>query len=245
MRPTAPWVALLLGFICSPTLAQSGPLAYEGDGDFGSSSYQSGLDPAWGVTPTTTSSGPSFMRPRSFGAFDLGVPVLLNVDHDLLRPGVDLHAQGGVDLGYVAFFVHGGWRWFPVDFDRATSAGNAQYSGNGREPLKNPYFGLGVRVQVPNQSRVLPYASGSFDFNFWNFNETGVACATGYYSWWCTDYNVYRFTPGFSGRVGAAVEVRNGLYIDLGVNVSMTFQGDFFEENQVWVEPFLGVMQRI
>jgi hypothetical protein len=85
----------------------------------------------------------------------------------------------------------------------------------------------------------------SFDFNFWNFNETDVACIGGYYSWWCSSYNVYKFTPGFTGRVGAAIEVRNGLYVDLGVNVSMTFAGDFFESNQTWVEPFLGVMQRI
>jgi hypothetical protein len=237
MRWTAPWVALLLGFICSPTLAQSG------DGDFGSSSYQSGLDPAWGVTPTS-SSGAAVMRPRTFGSFDLGVPILLDVDRDLLRPGVNLHGQGGLDLGYVAFFVHGGWRWFPVDFDRAADAGQLQYSGGGRHPLKNPYFGLGARVQVPNRSPVIPYASVSFDFNFWNFNQTDVVCV-GYYGWYCGTYDVYEFTPGFSGRLGAAIEVRNGLYVDVGVNVSMSFEGDFFEENQSWVEPFLGVMQRI
>jgi hypothetical protein len=236
MRTTALWVALLLGVFCSPAFAQ-------GEGDFGSSSYQSGLDPAWGVSPTP-SSGASAMRPRTFGSFDLGVPVVLNVDHDLVRPGVNLHGQGGLDLGYVAFFVHGGWRWIPVDFDRA-GGGDAQYTGNGREPLKNPYFGLGVRVQFPNRSPLIPYASASFDFNWWNFNETASACAPGYYYWWCGDYSVYRFTPGFSGRVGTAVEVRNGLYIDVGLNVSMTFEGDFFERNYTWMEPFLGVMQRI
>jgi hypothetical protein len=180
---------------------------------------------------------------RLFAGVDLGVPVVLDVDRDLIRPGVNLHGQGGIDLGYAAFFVHGGWRWIPVDFDRA-SKGHPQYDGEGREPLKNPYFGIGARLQVPNRTRLMPYVSGSVDFNFWNFNESETACAGGFYYWWCADYDVYRFTAGFSARGGLAVHVANGMYVDLGMGLSMSFQGDFFDRNEVWLEPFVGMAYR-
>lgn len=178
-----------------------------------------------------------------FGSFDLGVPVVLDVDRALIRPGANLHVQGGLDLGYVAIFLHGGWRWIPVDFDRA-SKGKPEYEGEGRDPLKNPYFGLGVRLQVPNRSRLIPYVSAAVDFNWWNFRESSAACSGGYYYWYCNDYNVYRFTPGFSGRVGSLVHVRHGVYVDFGLGVSMSFEGDFFDRNEVWMEPFLGVAYR-
>lgn len=237
MRTMATLAVFLFGSLGSAAEAQT---SYEGEGDFGSASYESGLDPAWGVAPSSNSS----TQRRMFGGFDLGVPVIVDVDRDLVRPGVNLHGQGGLDLGYVAFFVHGGWRWIPIDYDRAAKAGQTQYAGGGREPLSNPYFGLGVRGQIPNRSRLLPYASASFDFNFWNLDETDIQC-TGYYYWWCSEYDVYRFSPGFSGRVGTAIEIRDSFYLDLGMGVSMTFEGNFFESNQAWLEPFIGVMQRL
>lgn len=210
--------------------------------DFSSPSYQSQLDPAWGVSPSGDGQ-PIVPASRMYGGFDLGVPLMMDVDHDLIRPGANLHVQGGVDLGYAAFFLHGGWRWIPVDFDRAADAKHPEYEGLGRDPLKNPYFGLGVRGQIPNRSRVLPYASVSFDFNFWNFHETEFAC-TGYYYWWCADYDVYRFTPGFTGRAGLAVYIAQGVYVDFGMGASMSFEGDFFDQNQSWIEPFAGLMTR-
>ena len=212
--------------------------------DFDSPSYTSQLDPAWGVQPA--GKGPP-IRPRNqtFGSFDLGVPILLgdNVDRDLIRPGVNLHVQGGLDLGYVGFFMHGGWRFVPIDFDRAADSAHPQYEGEGRDPLKNPYFGMGVRAQIPNHSRVLPYISGSFDFNWWHFRDEDVYCG-GYYYWWCTTYNDYEFTPGFSGRAGLAVYLGDCAYVDVGLNTSMSFEGDFFTKNQVWAEPFLGMTCR-
>jgi hypothetical protein len=209
--------------------------------DFSSPSYQSQLDPAWGVSP---GEGPPIVPPsRMYGGFDLGVPLMLDVNHDLIRPGANLHAQGGIDLGYVGFFLHGGWRWIPVDFDRAADNGHPEYAGEGRDPVSNPYFGLGVRGQIPNRSPVMPYASVSFDFNFWHFRETDVVCG-GYYYWWCADYDVYHFTPGFTGRVGLAVYITQGVYVDFGMATSMSFEGDFFGDNQMWIEPFVGVLTR-
>ena len=230
-----------LGIIAlgSQVAAESPSVQYEG-ADFDSPSYQAGLDPAWGVQPVVQHT----RRFTMYGAFDLGVPVMLDVDRELIRPGANLHVQGGADLGYFGAFIHAGWRFIPVDFDRASDAGLSTYGASGRSPLKNPYFGLGLRLQASNPSRVLPYVSGSFDFNFWNLRETDVACV-GYYYWWCNDYDVYRFTPGFSGRAGLAVELARGTYVDLGVGLSMSFEADFFDDNEVWVEPYLGVLQRM
>jgi hypothetical protein len=235
------WLALVSGTqVGTAQVVPTVPIATWDD--FSSPGYQSQLDPAWGVSPT--GDGPPIVpASRMYGGVDLGVPLMLDVDHDLIRPGVNLHLQGGVDLGYAAFFLHGGWRWIPVDFDRAADSKHPEYEGQGRDPLRNPYFGLGVRGQIPNRSRVMPYASVSFDFNFWNFHETELACG-GYYYWWCADYDVYRFTPGFSGRLGLAVHIMQGVYFDFGMGASMSFAGDFFDQNQSWIEPFAGVLMR-
>jgi hypothetical protein len=239
------------GEVCSGSallaalLLSAGSLAAAQDASaengFETSGGEGELDPAWGEAQ---SDGPELHpRGRSFGGFDVGVPLMLDVDRDLIRPGADLHLQGGVDLGYVAFFLHGGFRFIPVDFDRAADKNHPEYEGQGRDPLKNPYFGFGVRAQLPNRSRVMPYVSGSFDFNFWHFRDEAVACG-GYYYWYCAGYDVYEFTPGFTGRAGLAIYLGQGLYVDLGAGVSMSFEGNFFSENQTWVEPFGGLTYR-
>jgi hypothetical protein len=206
-----------------------------------SASAQEELDPAWGESPYAS---PSRLTRHMFGGVDLGVPVILDTDRDLVRPGVNLHVQGGVDFEYIAAFIHGGFRWVPLDFENASDTAHPEYEGIERSPLKNGYFGLGLRLQLPNRSRVLPYVSSSFDFNFWNFHEDELVC-TGYYYWWCAEKDVYRFTPGFSGRAGVAVQLRGSLYIDVGAGLSMSFEGDFFDRNEKWVEPYLGITQRL
>lgn len=182
-------------------------------------------------------------RFRQFGQFTLGVPIVLDTDRNLIRPGATLYGAGGLEFDWIAVFFDGGFRWVPVDFDRAANAGETQYAGYGREPLKNFFFGPGIRFQIPNLNKVLPYVSGAFDFNFFNFRETAVACG-GIYYWWCTAYNVWKFAPGFSGRVGVAVQVKSGVYVDLGAQLSMSFQGNFFPSNVSWVEPFVGITGR-
>jgi hypothetical protein len=182
---------------------------------------------------------------RMFGGVDLGVPVMLERgDGNLVRPGINLHGQGGADWGYVAAFLHGGYRFIPVDFERAAGAGHPEYAGLGRNGLTNPYFGLGLRLQLPNQTRVMPYASGSFDINFWDFHEEKLRCVDEH-PWWCNDSDQLAFTPGVSGRLGVAVRGSGSFYLDLGANVSMTFAGSFFPDAQVWVEPYIGLMQRL
>jgi hypothetical protein len=239
MRSDSAFVAV--GLVIGLAFAGSHAAAQSSVEDFESSSYQEQLDPALGVEPQYARSRPRY---TAYSGADIGVPVVLNVDHDLIRPGANLHVQGGLDLNYFAAFLHGGWRWVPIDYGRAAEANNTTYGTDGRTPLKNGYFGLGLRGQVPNRSRVLPYASVSFDFNFWNLNEEDVACV-GYNYWYCYEYDVYRFTPGFSGRVGTAIELGNSVYVDFGVGLSMSFEGDFFDRNESWVEPYVGVMRRM
>lgn len=238
------WLLTLLVLVTSSRVAaqgSSGPVSWD---DFNSPEYQSQLDPAYGISPYQSSESAPIKPPgRMYGAFDIGVPIALDVNHELVRPGANLHLQGGLDLGYVGFFLHGGWRFVPIDFDRAAKHGHPEYSGQGRDPMTNPYFGVGIRGQIPNRTRLLPYASVSFDFNWWHFRETDVACG-GYYYWWCADYNVYHFTPGFTGRLGLAVHIKQGFYVDFGANLAMSFKGDFFEDSQTWVEPFAGVLFR-
>jgi len=185
----------------------------------------------------------SRLRTTLFGGLDVGVPIMLDVDRNLIRPGGNIHFQGGVDIGYLGFFAHGGWRGIPVDFERAAEHGHPEYEGEGRDHLSNLYFGFGLMGQLPNRTRFLPYLSASFDFNFWHFRETAVACG-GYYYWVCNDYSVYKFTPGFTGRVGTAFDVAGGWYLDAGLGMAMTFEGQFFDDKEVWLEPFAGMSYR-
>ena len=55
---------------------------------------------------------------------------------------------------------------------------------------------------------------------------------------------MYRFSPGFTGRLGAAIEIGAMTYVDLGVGLSMSFPGDFWDRNEKWIEPYIGFMHR-
>ena len=183
-------------------------------------------------------------QPKFYGLMAIGVPIFLDVNHELMRPGANLRFEGGLDLRYVAFFLDFGFRWTPVDFPRYTSAsGDTTYAGYGRSPMRSFYFGPGLRIQYPDAGRILPYASVALDLNWWNFWESGVSCG-GYYYWYCSSYSVYRFTPGFSGRLGAAIEIGAMTYVDLGFGLSMSFPGSFFDRNEKWIEPYIGFMHR-
>ncbi|MCZ6807282.1 MAG: hypothetical protein O7F08_10040, partial [Deltaproteobacteria bacterium] len=94
--------------------------------------------------------------------------------------------------------------------------------------------------QVPDLKVVLPYISGAFDMNFWNFRETETGCNFYY----CSNFSVYRFTPGFTGRAGLGLEVKHGIYIDMGLRYSFTGKGDFFQQSRWWLTPYVGVLVR-
>jgi hypothetical protein len=171
------------------------------------------------------------------GGFNIGVPLWLNVDKNVVRPGADLHFFGGYDMGYAMFGVNLGVMWTPIDLNGAP--GIPPGSG-GRNPLTRLYIAPEVRVQVPNPSPILPYLAMTFDINWWNFRETGIICNY----WYCTQGNIFRFTPGFTAKFGIAFRVKRGAHIDVGAKYTYSGAGDFFLRKEMWVTPYLGFFFR-
>ena len=165
-------------------------------------------------------------------AMTIGVPIWLDVPLSVVRPGADLSWVGGVDIGYAVFGFGIGVMWTPIDLRNFTDD-NGQTGG--QSPVTRLYFFPEVRLQVPNDSVVLPYISGAFDVNWWNFRETGLTCGF----WFCNRSSVYRFTPGFTGQVGLAFEIKRGVKFDLGMKYSFTGKGDFFVESRWWLTPYV------
>ncbi len=166
----------------------------------------------------------------------IGVPIFLNVDSNVVRPGAALGFFAGADFG---FFVLGGdlgIQWNPIDLGNVPGV-----TGYGRHPATRLYFSLPeVRFRVPDLDVVLPYITGAFDMNFWNFQETALGC--GY--WYCNSYDVYRFTPGFTGKAGLGFNVKGGVYLDMGFQYSFSGKGSFFPQSQWWLAPYVGVLVR-
>jgi hypothetical protein len=188
--------------------------------------------------PPTTSQLPEEGVKTQFNwAFTIGVPIWLNVPLEVVRPGADLSWVGGVDIGYAVFGFGVGVMWTPINLrEYVDEDGN---SGS-QSPVTRLYFFPEVRLQVPNDSVVLPYLSGAFDVNWWNFRETGLRCGF----WFCNTRSIYRFTPGFTGKVGLAFEIKRGVKIDVGMKYSLTGKGDFFNTTRWWLTPYVGVLVR-
>ncbi len=171
----------------------------------------------------------------------IGVPIALDVPRDVVRPGANINFFGGADFGFFVIGGDAGLQWIPIDFGTGFIPPGTGTSLSGRHPLTRIYLSLPeVRFQVPDLKVVLPYITGSFDMNFWNFQETQVGC--GY--WYCSQYSVYRFTPGFTGKAGLGFEVKGGVYIDAGFQYSFTGKGNFFQSSQWWLAPYVGVLVR-
>lgn len=185
---------------------------------------------------------PGGKKPLEVGftwALGIGVPIVLDVPRENVRPGANINFFGGADFGWFIVGGDAGLQWTPVDLNGVVINGAVL---SGRHPLSRIYLSLPeFRFQVPDLKVVLPYLSGSFDMNFWNFQETAVGC--GY--WYCSSYAVYRFTPGFTGKAGVAFNIKeSGVHIDVGFQYSFTGKGNFFDETGWWLSPFVGVLVR-
>lgn len=168
----------------------------------------------------------------------IGVPIVLNVNRDNVRPGANINFFGAADFGYFVIGGATGLQWNPIDLNGLNVGGTIL---SGRQPLTRIYLSIPeVRFQVPDLKVVLPYITGAFDINFWNFAETTIGC--GY--WYCSQVSVYRFTPGFTGKAGLGFEVKGGVYIDTGFQYSFTGKGDFFAQSGWWLSPYIGVIVR-
>ena len=112
-------------------------------------------------------------KPASFiWSLDIGVPIVLDVPRDVVRPGASVFFFGGADFGFFAIGGDFGLQWNPIDLNGFNAGGTIL---SGRKPLTRIYLSVPeVRFQVPDLKVVLPYISFAFDMNFWNFAETGV-----------------------------------------------------------------------
>lgn len=172
-------------------------------------------------------------------SINIGVPIFLKVDSSRVRPGADLTWVGGLDIGYVVFGLGVGVMWTPINLNGFVDDAGTPYTG-GQSPLTRLYFFPEVRFQLPNDSLVLPYLTGAFDVNWWNYRETGISCG-----WWiCSRSSVYRFTPGSTGKVGLAFEIKRGVKIDVGMKHSLSGKGNFFLQTRWWLTPYVGVLVR-
>lgn len=172
------------------------------------------------------------------GGFNIGVPIWLDVDTNVVRPGADLHFFGGYDIGYAMFGIDLGAMWTPIRLNRIPNLPPG--SSVDRSPLTRLYVAPEVRVQVPNKSPLVPYLAATFDINWWRFRETTLAC--GY--WYCSQVKVFRFTPGFTAKLGIAFHIKQGAHIDLGMKYSLSGPGDFFVRREQWLTPYLGFLIR-
>ena len=196
-------------------------------------------DQPYGAPPPAPEPPEKVSAHRGFqGGFNIGVPIWLDVDKDVVRPGADLHFFGGYDMGYAMFGVNLGVMWTPIDGNQIP--GLSPGESPGRNPLTRLYVAPEVRVQVPNKSPILPYAAMTFDINWWQFRETAIGCNF----WYCTQVNIFRFTPGFTAKLGIAFRVKQGAHIDLGVKYSLSGPGDFFLRREQWFTPYLGFFFR-
>ena len=172
-------------------------------------------------------------------ALQLGVPVFLDVPRDIVRPGADLSFFDGADFGYFVIGGATGIGWNRIDVP--STIDGMIVPSPGRSPVTRIFISIPeFRVQIPDLKVVLPYVSGALDLNFWNFRDTQVICDFYY----CFQTDVYRFTPGFTGRAGVGFKVNSAVYIDVGLRYSMSGKGEFFNQVRWWLTPYVGVIVR-
>ena len=245
------WTALLVALWLPATLASAQWDAPGEEGGYSTATTAPAPPPAppdqmvadTPLPPAQEPESDKAWKPASFTwSLDIGVPIALDVPRSVVRPGANIFFFGGADFGFFVIGGDFGLQWIPIDFGGGFIPPGTGTTLTGRRPLTRIYLSLPeVRFQVPNLKVVLPYLTGAFDLNWWNFAETSVGC--GY--WYCSQYSVYRFTPGFTGKVGLGFEVKeSGVYIDVGFQYSFTGKGNFFQSSQWWLTPYAGVLVR-
>jgi hypothetical protein len=207
---------------------------------------------AWSSPPPSTNSYPSrpveqypppstakrYATHRGYqGAFNLGVPIWLDVNRDVVRPGADLNFFGAYDMGYVAFGLGVGAMWTPINFGDIPEASGVGYE---RRPMTRLYLAPELRVQVPNATPLMPYAAVTFDANWWRVARTDIVCGAFY----CSRAAAFLFSPGMTAKLGIALRVMEGTYLDVGVRYSLTGPGSFFSRREQWIAPYFGMLFR-
>jgi hypothetical protein len=176
---------------------------------------------------------------RFQGGVDLGVPIFLDVDRDVVKPGASVEAWGGFDIGWVVFDFGLGLMWNTIKTNNIPEV-EAMGGGLGNQPLIRWHFSPGIRLQVPTIDAVLPYVTGRFDANLWQLEALGTDC--GWY--YCRGEGRFQFAPGFTGKAGLGIRLKGPWFLDVGMKYSLSGKGQFFERTQWWLEPFIGFLFR-
>ena len=173
---------------------------------------------------------------RFQGGAEAGVPIFLDVDREVVKPGASITGWGGADIGWVVFEAGFGLQWQIIDTDAVPEFTRPL----GRQPLIRIHFSPGVRIQVPTLDAVLPYITGAFDANMWQFEAFGDECPFYY----CRNEGRARFAPGFTGKVGMGIHLKGAVFLDVGMKYSLSGPGKFFDQTEWWLEPFIGFIYR-
>lgn len=196
-------------------------------------SAEEGYVPASSGKRYTPVTGPGL---RVIAGATLGVPIFLDVDHNVVRPGADMYAWVGLDIGWLVFAAGFGASWNAIDLGQLPGG-----EGIARSPLTRLYIEPEIRFQVPKAKAVLPYLSGAFDANWWKYRDVQqVSCNF----WYCTNRSRFRFAPGFTAKLGIGIKAGQRVYIDIGIKYSFTGAGNFFDSTQKWLTPFVGILYR-
>ena len=167
----------------------------------------------------------------------LGVPIFLNVDSEVVRPGADMYAWVGLDIEWLVFAAGFGASWSAINLDRVPGG-----EGLGRSPMTRLYVTPEIRFQIPKAKAVLPYLSVAFDANWWRHRDVNISTSCSV--WYCSTRARFEFAPGFTGKVGMGIKAGERVYVDIGMKYSFTGAGNFFDSTQWWLTPFAGVIYR-
>jgi hypothetical protein len=173
---------------------------------------------------------------RFQGGMEAGVPIFLDIDRSIVKPGASIAGWGGFDIGWIVFEFSLGFQWNWLDTGNVPDVVQTV----GLQPLVRLHFSPGIRLQVPTIDAVLPYITGAFDANIWSFEALGAGC--GWY--YCRDDGNGKYAPGFTGKAGVGIHLKGAMYLDVGLQYSMSGKGKFFERDQWWLEPFVGFIYR-
>ncbi len=191
----------------------------------------------FGALSSSASAQERRVQLRFQGGVDLGVPIFLDVDRDIVKPGASIEAWGGFDIGWVVFDFGLGLMWNRIKTDNIPEV---MGDGLGNQPLIRWHFSPGIRLQVPTIDAVLTYLTGRFDANLWQLEALGTDC--GWY--YCNGEGNFQFAPGFTGKAGLGIRLKGPWFLDVGMKYSLSGKGDFFQRTQWWLEPFIGFLFR-
>jgi len=102
----------------------------------------------------------------------------------------------------------------------------------GTSGISDLWVGAGARFAFYNPSALVPFIGAGVALNFWNVCKSDDATTV------CAGESAITF--GFNGLAGVAYEISPFIAIEGGVQVNYSLKGQAFNDNQLYLTPFLG-----